>query len=410
MRDTHKKIVKCRVCETPLLHFFSLGGMPLVNSFLKYDDIMNEKRFDLDVGFCSQCYLVQLLENVPPEKLYRHYLYLSSVSSPFVEHCKKTATDLIRRLRLTSDSQVVEIASNDGVLLSCFKQAGIKALGIDPARNIARIANMNGLETLAEFFTHESALKLRSRGIIADLVYGANVLAHVPEIVDFVEGVKVILKPEGTAIFEFPYLAGLFENKFDIIYHEHVFYYSMLALRHLFDRVDLQIYDVEQFPLQGGSLRIYVGHKNVHPINRSVTDLIDEELAQHWNSIESYHKIRNSVESLKKDLLAALDNIKKEGKTIAAYSAPAKGNVLLNYFGIDSRYLDYIVDITPLKQGLYTPGTHLLIEDPEKINHSPPDYLLILCWNHADFVMKNLDAYHKNGGKFIIPIPQVTIL
>jgi SAM-dependent methyltransferase len=400
----------CRACGTAVMPFFSLGDMPLVNSFLKKEEIPKEETFDLTVGFCPKCFLAQLVTVVSPERLYRDYVYLSSVSKPFLEHCKRTAKALIPRLGLTKESLVVEIASNDGVLLQYFKEDGIGILGIDPAKNIAKIANDRGIKTIPEFFNLELATKLASDGTQADLLYGANVLAHVPSIVDFVQGVKALLKPRGTAMFEFPYLEGLFENKFDTIYHEHVFYYSAIALKNLFAAADMEIYDVEQFDLQGGSLRISVCHKGTFPIHDRIKDLVAAELKKGWNAIQPYQTIEKNVHALRAELKTELDSLKKEGKKIAAYGAPAKGNILLNYFGIGSQYIDYIVDITPTKQGLYTPGTHLLVLDPAEIAKDPPDYLLILCWNVADYVIGQYSEYRERGGKFIIPVPRVKIV
>lgn len=403
--------MNCRACDTPIAEFFSLGEMPLVNAFLKKDEIALEKKYDLSVGFCPNCYLVQLMETVPPEELFRHYIYFSSTSSSFLEHCKITADYLTKRLKLGPQSLVLEIASNDGAQLQYFKQLGVQILGVDPAQNIAKLADEKGIPTIPEFFNYNFAKKLKEeKNIQADLVFGANVLAHVPEIIDFVKGVKEVLKPNGTAVFEFPYLKGLMEKKFDIIYHEHVFYYSLLALRNLFKTADLEIYDVERTPMQGGSLRIFVCHHNNFKISKNVKDLITEELNNGFDKLETYQELNTKVMNLKNELINFIDNLKKEGKRIAAYSAPAKGNILLNYFGIGKQYLDFIVDKSEAKQGLYTPGTHLLVYPPDKIYQEKPDYLLILCWNIADEVIEQLEDYHNQGGKFIIPIPQIKII
>jgi SAM-dependent methyltransferase len=402
--------MNCRVCNSQIIKFFSLGEMPLVNSFLKEEEIPSEEKFDLSVGFCPNCYLVQLMKTVSPEKLFRNYIYLSSTSKTILEHNKRTVDYLKERLNLTSRSLALEIASNDGAFLQYFKELGIQILGIDPAQNIAEVANQRGVKTIPEFFNHSFAQKLKEEETQADLIYGANVLAHVPEIVDFVRGVKEVLKPKGTAIFEFPYLRGLMENKFDIIYHEHVFYYSLIALRNLFEKADLEIYDVEMIEMQGGSLRIFVSHPGSFSISENVKKLADQELKEKFDKIETYQKINENISQLKKELIDLLDNLKKEGKKIAAYSAPAKGNILLNYFGISSDYLDFIVDKAKEKQGSYTPGTHLFVNPPQKITEEKPDYLLILCWNIADEVIKQLKDYHQAGGRFIIPIPKIKVI
>jgi len=403
--------MNCRVCNTSIIKFFSLGKMSLVNSFCKKEEIPFEEKYDLSIGFCPNCYLVQLMETVSPEKLFRNYIYFSSTSSSFLEHCKKTADYLTKKLNLGPQSLVLEIASNDGAQLQYFKQLGIQILGVDPAQNIAKIANEKGIRTIPEFFNYNFAKKLKEeKNIQADLVFGANVLAHIPEIVDFVKGVALILKSKGTAVFEFPYIGGLIEKKFDIIYHEHVFYYSLLALRNLFKKADLEIYDVEMTPMQGGSLRIFVSHPGLFPTSENVKSLITQEVKEGFDKIETYKKLSENVQNLKKELIFLLEKLKSENKHIAAYSAPAKGNILLNYFGINKNYLDFIVDKSEEKQGLYTPGTHLLVYPPEKIYKEKPDYLLILCWNIASEVLDQLKDYHNAGGRFIIPIPNIKII
>ncbi len=400
----------CRVCQQKIVEFFSLGRMPLVNRFLKKEDLLKEKKFDLSIGFCPDCYLVQLTKTVDLQELFRDYIYFSSTSQTIVNHSRETAHYLTKRLGLSPQSLVLEIGSNDGVQLEFFKKLGIGILGIDPARNVAKIANQQGIKTIAGFFNYTFAQKLVvSQGIKADLIFGANVFAHVPEIVDFVKGVKVILKPKGTAVFEFPYLKGLMENKFDTIYHEHVFYYSMLSLRNLFQKAGLEVYDVEQIKAQGGSLRIFVCHPSNYQLSKRVKNLEKEELKQGFDKIETYQAMKKRINLLKKDLINLLKKLKKKGKKIAAYSAPAKGNVLLNYFGI-STYLDFIVDKSKAKQGLYTPGTHLLVYPPEKIKKKKPDYLLILCWNIKEEIIREYEWYRNQGGKFIIPIPQMKII
>ncbi len=405
--------MNCRNCGTEIKEFFSLGQMPPINSFLKEDDMAREKKYNLSVGFCPKCYLVQLINTIPPEDLFRDYIYFSSNSKYFLDHCKEVANNLTKKLNLNKNSLVLEIASNDGAQLQYFKELEIPTLGVDPAENIAKVANERGIKTLAEFFNLDFAKNLKEeQNIQADLIFGANVLAHVPEIVDFVKGVKVALKPKGTAVFEFPYLKGLMENKFDIIYHEHVFYYSIIALIGLFKNAGLEIYDVELTPMQGGSLMIFASNPGVFKIKENVNKLSAEEFENGFDKLETYQKITMSVLKIKNDLIAILKKIKSEGKKIAAYSAPAKGNILLNYFGINKNYLDFVVDKSKAKQNLYTPGTHMLVNPLEKIYEEKPDYLLILCWNISEEVinMEELKQYRNNGGKFIIPIPEIKII
>jgi len=405
--------MSCRSCKTGIIEFFPLGQMPPINSFLKKEEIADEKKYNLSVGFCPECYLVQLIDTIAPEELFKNYIYFSSTSDSFLQHCKKVADELTEKLNLASESLVLEIASNDGAQLQYFKELGIKVLGVDPAQNIASVANEKGIPTIAEFFNYDFAKKLKKeKNVQADLVFGANVLAHVPEITDFIKGVKEILTPKGTAVFEFPYVKGLMENKFDTIYHEHVFYYSLIALKNVFEKADLEIYDVQMTYMQGGSLMIFISNPGVFPISENVENLITQEIESGFDKLETYQKISENVLRLKNELTGLLEKIKREGKKIAAYSVPAKGNILLNYFGINENYLDFIVDKSKAKQGLYTPGTHLLVHSLEKIDEQKPDYLLVLCWNIADEVinMEELRAYRQRGGKFIVPVPEIKIL
>ena len=406
--------MNCRSCKTEIVEFFSLGQMPSINVFLKKEEeFASEKKYNLSVGFCPKCSLVQILDTIPPADLFVDYVYFSAVSTQFLEHCKENATYLTEKLHLSPESLVLEIASNDGSQLQAFKDLGIPVLGVDPAKNIAKVANERGIKTIDEFFSYGLAKKLKEeQHIQADLIFGANVLAHVEGIVDFVKGVKELLKPKGTAVFEFPYAKGLIENKFDVIYHEHVFYYSLIALIHLFKTADLEIYDVKMTPMQGGSLMFFASHTGAFPIHQNVKDLVAKEIESGFDKLETYQKMSENVLEIKKNLLDLLIKIKSEGKKIAAYSASAKGTVLLNYFGINSNYIDFIVDKSEAKQGLYTPGTHLLVYPPEKISQEKPDYVLILCWNLAEEVMQmeELKNWRQDGGKFIIPIPEVKII
>ena len=385
--------MECRACKTKLMPFLSLGLMPLANAFRKEGDTSAEKRYDLSVGFCPACFLVQLLGVPPPEEMFaKDYVYTPSISSSTIAHFKKTADTLIERFNLGEGSQLVEVGSNDGTFLRFFKERGIKILGIDPAKNIAEIANRQGLSTIPEFFNSNLAERIaREEGVKADLIFGANVLAHVPEIVDFIKGVEKILASSGTAVFEFPYLKGLMENKFDTIYHEHVFYYSLIALQNLFRQANLEVYDIEMVPVQGGSLRVFVSHAGVFPTARAVSELASGERASGFTEGETYQKIAANIALLKKELRTLLASIKRGGKRIAGYSAPAKGNILLNYFDIGKEFLDFIVDKSELKQGLITPGTGFFVHPLTKIYEEKPDYLLVLCWNIADEVI----ALHK---------------
>lgn len=403
--------MKCRNCHQSITPFFSVGMMPSVNHFLKKDQLGKEKKFDLTTAFCDNCYLVQLTHIIPPHELFSDYIYFSSTSVGLLKYFAETAEYLIQKLNLNKDSLVVEIASNDGAMLKNFKAVGIQILGIDPAQNIAKVANEQGITTLPEFFNLAFAQKLVSeKKIRADLIYGANVLAHVPEIVDFVQGVSKILNAKGTAIFEFPYVKGLLENKFDTIYHEHVFYYSLLAIQNIFRNATLDIYDVEMTPTQGGSLRIYACHHLAFPISERVTTLANKEKKAKFDQFSTYKKMTKRVEKLKKKLVTLLTSLKKDGQRLVGYGAAAKGVVLTNYFDIDEKLIEYVADKAPAKQGLYMPGVHLFVESPEKISRGTVDYVVIFSWNIAEEVMTQLGEYHQQGGKFIVPVPEVSIL
>lgn len=399
---------KCRVCGTEIVKFFSLGDMPLVNAFRKKKN-NTEKKYDLSIGFCPKCYLVQLMQHVSPSELFEDYVYFSSVTQSILAHSKKASSNFIDRFDLGSKNLVMEVGSNDGVHLQFYKEKGIQVLGIDPAKNIAKIANEKGIKTLPEFFSLNLAMELVNEGVKADLFYGANVSAHVPRIVDFAKGVKAVLKEKGTAIFESPYLMGLLENKFDTIYHEHVFYYSLIALQNLYRKVGLEIYDIEFVEMQGGSLRIFLSHPGIYKVSQRVKKLASKEINLKLNKISPYRKMNKNIEKLKKDIVALFEKLKKEGKSIAAYSAPAKGVILINYFGV-RKYLDFIVDKSKAKQGLYVPGTDMKVLPTERIMKEKPDYLLVLCWNIIDEVVRQMGEYEETGGKLIVPIPSIKII
>ncbi len=401
---------RCQNCRSAVEAFFSLGRMPLVNSFLTKKQLTGEKKFDLTVGFCQKCYLVQLMKTVSPEDLFRNYIYFSSTSSSLLKHCEEIVSRLVKRLGLTAKSLVLEIASNDGALLQFFQKRGIPVLGIDPAKNIAKVANQKGIPTIPEFFNYRLAVQLKKeKKVPAELVFGANVLAHVPGVTDFLKGVKTVLAAKGTAVFEFPYLKGLLENKFDIIYHEHVFYYSLLALRNLFQGAGLEIYDVETTPMQGGSLMIFVSHPGKFSVSPNVKSMIKRERRDGFDKMATYQKMGKNVDRLKDGLVKLLGKLKAEGKTVAAYGAAAKGNILLNYFDV-GKYLDFIADKSEAKQGFYAPGTHLLVRSPAKVYEQKPDYLLILPWNIADEIVAQYSDYQKQGGQFIVPVPKIKIV
>jgi hypothetical protein len=406
---------KCRFCGSPLKHtFVDLGMSPLCESYLSINQLNRmEPFYPLHVYVCENCFLVQLEEYVDPEAIFTEYAYFSSYADSWLKHVQNYTDLIVDRFNLGADSFVVEIASNDGYLLQYFVKKGIPALGIEPAANVAKVAIEKGVPTLVEFFGQESAKRLISKGKSPDLIIGNNVLAQVPDLNDFVGGMKTLLGPQGVITIEFPHLMRLMsENQFDTIYHEHFSYFSFITAEKIFAAHGLVLFDVDELPTHGGSLRIYACH--VDDKSKSVSDRVlnlrkREELAGFTN-LEHYVDFAEQVKETKRKLLDFLIDVKREGKKVAGYGAPGKGNTLLNYCGIREDFLDYTVDRNPYKQGKYLPGTHIPIFAPEKIDETRPDYLLILPWNFKDEIIQQMAHIRSWGGQFIVPIPEVRIL
>lgn len=406
------KDIKCRSCgETGLTQILDLGKTPLANALLTKEQTQQpEEVFPLDLYFCPHCKLLQISETVSPEKLFRDYFYFSSFSTTAIENARSIAFRLVKERKLDKHNLVVELASNDGYLLKHYQEKGIPVLGIEPAENIAKVANEQGIPTIPEFFTSDFATTLRQKypnG--ADVMHANNVLAHVADLNGFVEGIAKMLNATGVAVIECPYGKILVDNvEFDTIYHEHLCYYTVTALQKLFIRHGLTLQDVELLPIHGGSLRLFVGHEP--KISEAVRHFMAEEEKWGVNTADVYLTLAKKVENLKEDLTSLLKDLKSQGKRIAAYGASAKGATLLNYFQINSNYLDYVVDRSTVKQGYYTPGSHLEILAPEKLLEDKPDYALLLTWNFWEEIVAQQDAYRKAGGKFIIPIPDIRII
>jgi SAM-dependent methyltransferase len=392
----------CRSCGGASLDpILSLGETPLANALLD-DSSAPDERLPLDLVLCRGCGLVQITEDVPPEVLFRDYLYFSSFSDTVVENARGIAERLVAERTLGSESLVMEIASNDGYLLQHYLARGVPVLGVEPARNIAEAARAKGIETIDEFFTRDLAATLART---ADVVHANNVLAHVADLNGFVEGIGIVLKDGGVASIEVPYVRDLIERlEFDTIYHEHLCYFSLTALDSLFARHGLTIGEVERIPIHGGSLRIFAGRGM--PRGASVTRLLEEEAA----SPGAYHRFGDRVRALCDELRATLASLKREGKRIAAYGASAKGTTLLSFSGIGAETLDFVADRSTVKQGKLTPGTRLPIVAPEELAARMPDYVLLLAWNFADEIMGQQREYRARGGRFIIPLPQVRIV
>src|SRR5438552_3767843 len=404
---------QCRSCgKQQGALILDLGLQPLANNLLRPEDLSKpEPKFPLRLAVCQSCWLVQILDLVPPVQLFSEYLHFSSFSDLMLRHAKEAAERYLKEFSLGSKSLVVEIASNDGYCLQNFKRLGVPCLGIEPAANIAKVAREKGIETVGEFFGRELAQKLAASGKAADLILGNNVFAHAPEPNDFVSGVKALLKPKGRIALEFPYAVDLIEHtEFDTIYHEHVFYFTVTALQPLFQRHGLEIFRVERLPIHGGSLRLFACHAGAYPIEASVTQLLVEEKHKGAGSLSYYEGFAEQVREVKRSLCELLNRLRHDGRRVAAYGASAKGSTLLNFFGVGKDHLDFVVDRSTYKQGRLTPGTHIPILPAEKLLETRPDYTLLLTWNFADEIMAQQKAYRDQGGKFIIPIPQVKVV
>lgn len=411
---TPKIATRCRFCGTGLQYIFvDLGMSPLCESFLTIDQLNQmEPFYPLQVFVCEKCFLVQLQEYVSPEQIFRDYAYFSSYSDSWLAHAK-AYTDLVtQRFNLGRHSRVVELASNDGYLLQYFVEKGIPVLGIEPAANVAAVAIEKGIPSLVEFFGQQLAQELADNGKWADLIIGNNVLAQVPDINDFVEGIKILLKPSGVVTIEFPHLMRLIEgNQLDTIYHEHFSYFSLIAVQAILGAHGLTIFDVEELSSHGGSLRIYARHTEdtSKPVGQRVIQLRDTEEANGYNSLEVYSAFAEKAKETKRKILEFLITAKRENKSIVGYGAPGKGNTLLNYCGIRSDFIDYTVDRNPHKHGKFLPGTHLPIFPVDRIKQTKPDYLFILPWNLKDEIMQQMSYIREWNGKFVVPIPEIMV-
>ncbi len=408
------KTSNCRFCETPLQQtFVDLGMSPLANSYIKNDQLNKmEPFYPLHTYVCGKCYLVQLMEFESPESIFSDYAYFSSFSDSMLEHAKTYVQHMIDRFGFDSSSQVIEIASNDGYLLQYFKEKDVPVLGIEPAENVAKAALEKGIQSITKFFGTQTASELANEGIQGDLLIGNNVMAHVPNLNDFVKGLKIALKPNGIITIEFPHLLHLMEdNLFDTIYHEHFSYFSFITVKKVFETHGLKTFDVEEVTTHGGSLRIYACHSedDSRNITQRVHSLINKEIEMRFNTLDFYLTFGEKVKETKRKILDFLVREKRAGKSIAGYGAPAKGNTLLNYCGIRTDFIDYTVDRSPHKQNQYLPGVHIPINSPEEINKTRPDYLVILPWNIKDEIMEQMSHIRDWGGKFVVFIPEVAV-
>jgi 2-polyprenyl-3-methyl-5-hydroxy-6-metoxy-1,4-benzoquinol methylase len=401
----------CRFCGNELNRIFvDLGMSPLANSYIRVEDLQQmEPHYPLRIYVCDACYLVQLPVFQTPAEIFSDYAYFSSYSESWLKHAKDYTDLMVNRFGFGSNSQVIEIASNDGYLLQYFKEKSIPVLGIEPAKNVAKAANEAGIPTLVKFFGVGTAKELAAEGKYADLLIGNNVLAHVPDLNDFVGGMKIILKKSGVVTMEFPHLMRLVEqNQFDTMYHEHFSYFSFTTAEKVFAKHGLTLFDVEELVTHGGSLRIYARHNedDSKAVSESVSELKNREEVIGLTKMAYYLGFGERVKETKRNILDFLIKAKRDGKSIACYGAPAKGNTLLNYCGVRTDFIDYTLDRSPHKQGQYLPGTHIAIYHPDKIKETKPDYLVILPWNLKEEIMEQMSYIREWGGQFVVLIPE----
>ena len=404
----------CRFCGAALERtFIDLGMSPLCETYPSVSDLnRGEVYYPLHVYVCGQCYLVQLEEYESAEKIFSDYAYFSSYSDSWLKHADNYCAQMVSRFGLNESSFVVEVASNDGYLLQHFVSRGVPVLGIEPAANVAKVAVEKNIPTLVRFFGTQVANELAGEGRCADLVLGNNVLAQVPDLNDFVEGLKIMLKPEGVLTLEFPHLLRLIDrNEFDTIYHEHFSYFSIITTLRLMEAHGMRVFDVEELPTHGGSLRVYAcrTESQTHALQPRVQRLLAEEEEAGLASLEGYESFARQVKQTKLSLLNFLLQAAQEGKSVAGYGAPGKSATLLHYCGISKDLIQYTVDRSPHKQGRFLPGTHIPIYHPDRIRETQPDYVVILPWNLKDEIIEQLQFIRKWGGRFVVPIPTLTI-
>ena len=408
--------LKCRFCDAPLSEtFIDLGTSPIANSYVRPENFMKmEPFFALHAFVCGECFLVQLPNMESREHIFNEeYAYFSSYSASVLAHSKAYVEMMIDRFGFDRNSQVIEVASNDGYLLKYFQERGVKVLGIEPSGSVAEAAEKAGIPSRVRFFGVETATALRAEGFEADLMLGNNVMAHVPDLNDFIGGFPILVRKGGIVTIEFPHLLRTIEDLYyDQVYHEHYSYLSLISVEKIFAAHGMTLFDVEEIAPQGGSLRVFACHAGdaAHPVTERVTALREREIAAGLASLEGYRSFAGRVQETKRDLLRFLMEAKEAGKTVVGYGAPAKATTLLNYCGAKTDMIDYTVDISPYKHGKLLPGTRLPIHPPSKILETRPDYVLIFAWNIRDEIMRNMAAVREWGGKFVVPLPRVEVL
>ncbi len=402
----------CLVCSQSIKPFISFGRMPIANGFLTTAKFSAEYFFELKVGFCDRCKMVQLTELVDRERMFHeNYAFFSSTSVRMADHFQSLAFLAQERYLGKSDPFIVEIGSNDGIMLQHFAKAGIRHLGIEPSANVAEVARENGVQTICRFFDETLAREIVNLHGQADVFLGANVMCHIPYLHSVVAGIKILMKPEGYVIFEDPYLGDIIEKtSYDQIYDEHAFYFSLSSVRYLFSKYDMDVVDVQPQNVHGGSMRYVISHRGAYPVSSAVRNLEEREKAQKLDQRETYEKFRSHVEKSRQDLMTLLKDLKKQGKRVAAYAATSKSTTVTNFCGITPDLLEYISDTTPIKQGKYSPGVHIPVRPYEEFKAHYPDYALLFGWNHAEEIMAKEQAFTAAGGKWILYVPEVHVV
>lgn len=408
------KLKRCRICKNKKLEkILNLGEMPLANAFLDKNQLsQKEISYPLRVVWCKLCGLLQIDEIVPPEILFRNYIYVSGTSEALRKHFEDLATEVVNNFKLNSESLVIDIGSNDGTLLKEFKKFGLKVIGVEPAVNIAKIAEENGIKTINDFFSEDIAKKIVRENGKAEAITATNVVAHTNDLDSLLKGVSYLLKDDEVFVIEVPYLVDLLENvEFDTVYHEHLSYFAVRPLKRLFERHDLKIVNVERVTIHGGTIRVFVSKKKSrYNISKNVNELILLEKKKKMHEVTVYKNFAGQVKKLKEDLVSLLQKLKSENKKVIGYGAAAKGNTLLNYYNIGPELIEFIADLSPMKQNKFTPGTNIPVYGPDQIYKAKPEYMLILAWNFADEIMRQQSKFKEMGGKFIIPVPEVRII
>ena len=416
MNSAYRELNQCRVCGShDLFPYLDLGNMPLVNSYVdKQDGDQKDPRFPLKINFCTHCATSQLSIVVDPKIMFKNYFYRSSISKTFMDHCRDYARHVTKRFEMNSEDLVIDIASNDGAALSMFKKFGVRVLGVDPAENLAAIAEKKGIETHPDFWSPDVAKMLKDKHGPAKFVTGSNVFAHVDDVSSFLKGVTTILSEDGVFAIEVPYAATFLENtEFDTTYHEHLSYFLLKPLIQLFAQVGLEVFDVQSFKIHGGTIRVYAKRKGCQKYqveHENIDSFLDHEMELGLHDKSAYMQFSRQVADIKKNLSELLRDLKAKGKTVAAYGASAKGNVLMNYCELDSEMIDFIVDDTPEKQGYLSPGNHIPIVPASMIAERRPDYLLLLAWNFSKELMAKTRSYQEAGGRYIVPIPELKVI